>query len=720
MAGSRRPETIGRLLSFDKCVNDGLEVIDHIERRRCRIESRNNLDPTVIPTEKFQFPVDQGVSVVTRELSFPYSIAVPIRNHTGLTIDQLTSGDCKEFPRGQYNVELSTPIKLYIAIESGFSIDVTSEQVKIDFKNPTEVFIGARSHHEHPAGQVTTSRDPEDMMEAVSCLSSALKTTTCERSYPTLRGHPPKITLGDELHIPQVIEKPETGIKIEVPPDYRSIYIASPLAYYLGANLVPGDSYKIKTARGFTYPLDGGKSGIEEKIKKVMKKCFFLDCITRTEGYYKTTLHERKKVEKDLCIDFKKVYEHTLPEQIEVYMNIEYDKIAHHIPKWKQTAYMEITPKKVEILPFLIHDLASIHSAQGTNVQRSAKEEQNTIDLSESRMSQSSDRFSPTTKDTKKREIRSDNQAITEDMQLVEIPEDDSLERVWVGEGIPVGGSKSMLEAFKNRLAREPTDGNIKISVIVNDPDMVSEGKIVDEVYGTREQLEFSVDIYNQLNTNELRDILQTDADFLHYIGHIDHDGFQCVDGRLDATELNNINIDSFLLNACSSYQQAIELIKSGSVAGIATTQPVLNSGAERIGESIARLLNLGFPLVAALEISKSESLMGNNYVIIGDGGLDVTQPESGIPSLCKLQKECKVFNLTYITYLTRKRNIGSITVPYIDGNDDFYLTSGFTGNFKTNIKELLRVFTEDPMPIKTDSKLYWSDSISIEELTDV
>jgi hypothetical protein len=153
---------------------------------------------------------------------------------------------------------------------------------------------------------------------------------------------------------------------------------------------------------------------------------------------------------------------------------------------------------------------------------------------------------------------------------------------------------------------------------------------VVDDVYGTREELEFSVDIYNQLNTDELRDLIQTDADFLHYIGHIDTDGFQCADGRLDATGIDSVGIDSFLLNACSSYQQAIELIKSGSIAGIATTQPVLNSGAERMGESIARLLNLGFPLVAALEISKSKSLMGDNYVVVGDSGLDLTQPEIG------------------------------------------------------------------------------------------
>jgi hypothetical protein len=630
-------------------------------------------------------------------------------------IDQLTSGDVKQFPEGQYNIELSTPIKLYAVIESAFKIYVTSEQVRIEFKTPTEILIGARSHHEHPAGEIITPRDPEDMMRAVSCLSSALKTTTCERSYPTLRGHPPEITLGDELHIPRVIEKLETGIEIEIPPDHRSIYITSPLAYYVGADLVSGDSYKIKTSEGFIYSLDNTSVGIEEKLKRIMKKCFFLDCLTRTEGYYKTTLHERKQVQKEIDIDFKKVYESTLPEQIETYLDIEYNKIEQHIPKWKQTAHIEVTPEKVEVLPFLIHDLATIHSGKNTDVFSKADD---TVETSERHTARSGNQSGLMTKRKKECKRRSDNVNRMNEIKRVELPKDDSLEQVWVGEGIPIGGSKSMHEAFRNRLKRDPTDGDIEIFVVVNDSEMVNEGEVVDDVYGTREELEFSVDIYNQLNTDELRDLIQTDADFLHYIGHIDTDGFQCADGRLDATGIDSVGIDSFLLNACSSYQQAIELIKSGSIAGIATTQPVLNSGAERMGESIARLLNLGFPLVAALEISKSKSLMGDNYVVVGDSGLDLTQPESGIPSLCRLEREADSFNLTYITYLTRKRNIGSITIPYINNNKEFYLTSGFTGEFNININELMRVFTEDLMPIELDSRLYWSDSISVKELT--
>lgn len=724
MSSVSRPKTTGRLLSFNTGFSDGIEIIDHIERRRCRVNTQYNTSSTDIPTEIFHFPVDRGISITTSELLLPYSVAVSIRNHAGLMIDQLTSGDCQQFPQGQYNIGFSTPIKLYFVLDSSFRIDATSDYVKIEFENPTEVSIGARSHHEHPAGKITTPPDPGKMMEAVSYLTSSLKTTLCERSYPTLRGHPPEITLGDNLHVPQVLEKPKTGVEIEIQPDYRSIYVISPLAYYFGANIVPGDSHVIRTAHGFSYSLSDTHRGLENEVKRVLKQCFFLDCLIRTEGYYKVNLYEREQLEEKLNLDFGSLYNKTLPEQIKEYLNIPFDLIEPYIPKWKKTAYIQTAPNHVEVLPFLIHDLAAIHSAGNTDIIRSKIKESKSNDQSESisgidTSERRSGREAFIRGNASLDKTRSGKDIEPE--EYVEIPEDDALEQTWVGDGIPVGASKSMTTAFKNRLQRNPVDDNIEISVVVNDDKMVEEGEVVDDVYESREQLRLSANIYHQLTTDELYKLLQQDTDFLHYIGHIDPDGFECVDDSLDVTEISNVGIDSFFLNACSSYQQAIGLINAGSIAGIATVKPVLNSGAERVGKTVARLLNLGFPLIASLSIAKSKSLMGDNYVVIGDGGLDLTQPISGSPSMCDITKMDNDFKVAYNTYLTRKQNIGSITMPTIKDNQQFYLTSGNTGKFELEIDDLLRFLSEEKMPVRLESKLYWNDEISVNELvTDV
>lgn len=727
MSSVGRPKTIGRLLSFDTYIDSGIEVIDHIERRRCQIETQSKVVPTSIPAEKFDFPVDRGVSITANSLILPHSVAINVRNHSGLMLRQLTSGDQQDFPYDQYSIELSTPIKLYFIINSDCSIEITENRVEIVLDGPTEVYIGARSRHEHPAGSVTTSSDPKEMMEAVSCLSSALKTTTCERSYPTLRGHPPEITLGDRLDIPEIIDKPQTGVRIEIPPEYESIYTVSPLAYYFGADLVQGGSPVIRTSYGFSYELTNSSNQFEKEIKRVLKQCFFLDCLTRTEGFYKVSLHERSEVEQELNIDFAKLYGQALSKQIEEYLKIPYDMIRSYIPKWKQTAYMKAAPEHVEILPFLAHDLAAIHTTGGTEIVRSDIKSRNIDNKPSGEVGKTKNKTpdsdqggfvrgggSLTHKETRSEGNSGEN---IEPEEYVQVPDDESLELTWIGDGMPLGMSKSMLRAYRNRLSRDPTESDIEVSVVVNDNDMMDEGVVADDVYGTREQLKFNVNIHRQLSVDELYDVFQRDIDFLHYIGHIDHGGFKCADGQLDITNINHVGIDSFFLNACSSYQQAIGLINAGSIAGIATIKPILNSGAERVGKTVAKLLNLGFPLITSLDISKSESIMGDNYVVIGDGGLSLTQPKGGIPSLCVVTRGSDKFNVTYKTYLTRGENIGSITIPHANGNEKFYLTSGITGEFSMGTDELLRFLSKENLPVKLDSKLCWSDEITVGEL---
>ena len=179
------------LLSFEPQDDpNGLAIVDHIERRRCTLETAHSVEPRTASVDSFYFPVDQGVSITTDRVTLPHTVAVCLRNHAGFMIDELTQGDSRDFPSDLYSIELSAPIKLYVVVEAAPSVAVTTDEVTISFDTPVEVLIGARSHHKHPAATIETTADPTGMMEAVSYLSSALKTSTVERSYPTLRGHP--------------------------------------------------------------------------------------------------------------------------------------------------------------------------------------------------------------------------------------------------------------------------------------------------------------------------------------------------------------------------------------------------------------------------------------------------------------------------------------------------------------------------------------------------
>jgi len=82
----------------------------------------------------------------------------------------------------------------------------------------------------------------------------------------------------------------------------------------------------------------------------------------------------------------------------------------------------------------------------------------------------------------------------------------------------------------------------------------MAEEDVVEEFYGARDFFEFDIVVHYDLSTDELADLLGTDIDFLHYIGHVEEGGFLCEDGLFDARTLESTGVRAFLLNACKSY----------------------------------------------------------------------------------------------------------------------------------------------------------------------
>ncbi|MFC4451109.1 hypothetical protein [Halorussus aquaticus] len=606
----------------------------------------------------------------------------------------------EEFGAGVYSIELGAPIKLYLRVNDPFTVASDTERTRLEFAEETEILLGARSHHEKPAATVTTTSDPEDMMAAISTFGSALKTTSCERSYPSLRGHPPTIELGESLDIPAGLEVPDTGIRIEIPATHQAIYVAAPLAYYLGAKVVEGDSPCIVTETGFEHSLETTR-GFEREVERVLKQTFFLDCITRTEGYYEVDLHERRAIESKVDLDFTALYDRPLAEQLEAYLEVPFALLEEAIPEWKLTSHVEPISTSIEAMPFIVEDLAVVHTPQETTTVESVEEAEAVSDFLRAE-SEGQETFT-----------RSTGQTVPTEDDYVQPESTDSLEQTWVGEGTPVGASKATTEAFKNHLTRTPTEGDIEITVVCNASEMNEEGDAVNAGYGSREELPFDVTFHQNLTTDELRQLLTSETDFLHYIGHIDDEGFECADGQFDATTLETVGVDAFLLNACQSYRQGMKLLEAGSIAGVVTLSDVINSGAVRIGRTMARLLNAGFPLRAALNIARGESIIGRKYIVVGDGGLSIAQPESGTPNLCEIEQDGNQFTVRMKTYPTNQYGMGSLVMPYVEQNDEYFLSSGVKKEFSMQEDELSRLLTLEEIPVRMNGRLRWSSDFA-------
>ena len=685
-------------LQFDALTDPcGIAIVDRVERQRYQLRTPDRPSLTTVDTDAVRAPVDAAVRFETGAVEFPTVVPVHVRDESGSVVADVTHLDEASLPPGRYTLDLGTQVKSYLAVESGLEVTAGVDRTRIAVDGTTAMTLGARSSHERPAATVTTTSDPGDVLAAVETFGSALKSLGPERSYPTLRGHPPALELGTELSVPDGVEPPDSGITLRLPRSLAAAAVAAPLSYYLGASVEPGEHPALVTETGFEHRLDTHR-GFEEEVARVLKQCFLLDCITRTEGDG-PTVHERTAVEAAVDLEFAALSDATLPEQVARYLSVPFARVEDHVPDWRLVTHVDPTPGTLEVLPFVVDDLAIVRTqadapSASAGVPAAVDREYTRDDVITRSAAAGTD---------------------VDPKEFVEPQAEDSLEQAWVGDRIPIGASKLSTAAFRNRLDRDPTDGDISITVVQNDARMSEERELVDGVYGDRETISFDVSVRRSLSTDELADVLASDHDFLHYIGHIDHEGFTCDDGKLDVTDLDVVGADTFLLNACNSYHQGLAMVERGAIGGIVTLNEVINSGAVDIGETVARLLNCGFPLRSALTIAREESFMGAQYIVVGDGGINVTQPASGTPNLLDITDGGNGAAVEIQTYTTDEAGLGSIYTPYIEGIEDFYLTSGSIGTFEFSEDELQRFLNLENVPVRVDGELRWSRSVSLE-----
>ncbi|PSQ25359.1 hypothetical protein BRD03_14090 [Halobacteriales archaeon QS_9_68_17] len=686
----------------------GVRIVDRVEQRQLTFRTAGPVEPTRIDTDRFNFPVTHACRFETDGMYFDRLDGVCIRNSDGDFLSKINSHEQYSFDSGSYSVDMGGPIKIYFRVADSMTVETGANHLYIEFGGTPVIDFGSRSYHKNPAATITVPDDPHDLMTAVSALPSALKTASCERSYPTLRGHPPLLERGEELHIPDELETPNTGIRIYVPPKYRHIYTVSSLAFYLGADVVPGEVPRIETAGGFEWEL-ASRRWFEDEVARVLKQIFFLDCILRTEGMYQIELQERQMVEPHLPFDLEEVHGRPLQEQIQQYLKVPYDLVTEYVPDWCLTAHIPSNPDGIRPLPFVVNDLGIVREPRGTRISQ-PRTPAPTYSRSPGGISDSGNQ------DASKALLRSDAQKATDSNVLVE-PEttNESIEHAWFGNHIPRGATKATVEAFENRLSRDERTSRIDITVVCNDERMIDEFDSLDGVYGSREELPFNVESHTQLSIEQLSDVLQHGGhDFLHYIGHATPNGLRCADGKLDVRDLNTVDIDVFLLNACRSFNQAKALAERGATGGVGTLSDVVNEQAVEIGEALARLLHVGFPLRGALQLVRDHTSIGDQYLIVGDGGADMAQSDGGAAIVCDVNPtDDETFELQITAYPTREYQLGSYITPTVEGFDENVLLPGKTESIELNSAELQEYLSSHQFPVKFGSKLQWNGPVS-------
>ncbi|AGB39219.1 hypothetical protein [Natronococcus occultus] len=676
----------------------GLTVVDPIENRRCpfRTDRRISLRP-VEPTG-FSFPVDGAVELTVAELIFPYVVPVYARDPSGEVVLEAEHCAYERLPAGEYVFELMAPIKLYVRATSAVTIASADDRLAFDFGESTEIRLGARSRHERPATTVTTTAEPADLARAVSTFGSALKTRECDRSLPSFRGHPPCLELGSELQIPDAATPPDTGVRLVVPPDRATIYAASPLAHYLAASVEVGSDPRLETDSGFAYPLGNDEESVARTIGRVLEHAFFFDCVARTEGLYPVELHERDELDARLDFAIDEFYEAELGERIETALSIPHERIADLLPRWNLVTHATDEPTNATVLPFLVNELSIVRPAP----------EARTDDEPAPLTALAIDEFTRSTGAPDSEDDRS----------YVSPPDADAFGQAWLGSGVPIGANKLFRTAYENGLERSPSDGTAEVAVVCNDPAMAAEFDAGDStLYGEREKLPFEVAVHRNVTTDRLRELFAADLDFLHYVGHVEDGAFVCKEDVLEAGKLPAVGVDAVLINGCRSYDVGRRVIEQGGVSGIVTLSDVGNRDAIAVGRFVVRLLNNGFTIRDAAALARETHLVGNQYLVVGDGSVTVGQAGSGVPNGCRIEPLDDGRYRLHLQLYHVDSGVGAQYIPYIDGVDRHFLAGTELPPIELSGGSLARFLRLAEIPVRYDGDRYWSTDDRFTEL---
>lgn len=179
----------------------GVSISDPIESTRFALITDRPVDVTATSTstDDWLFPVESAASVTAGQVRVPKRSGIFVRPlDDAATINSFQPDGDGVSVDGRRLLEVNTaPVKLYLrAGPCEIRLSDDGGETVLDFDDVVDVQIGVRSYRDQPVGTIKVPDDPSAVMDGVSLFGSALQTTSPERSWPTLRGHPPLIERG--------------------------------------------------------------------------------------------------------------------------------------------------------------------------------------------------------------------------------------------------------------------------------------------------------------------------------------------------------------------------------------------------------------------------------------------------------------------------------------------------------------------------------------------
>ncbi|MDI6897715.1 hypothetical protein [Methanocella conradii] len=441
------------------------------------------------------------------------------------------------------------------------------------------------------SGVIYTSRDVEDVFRCLSTICTAGRLNSPQKSNPLYRRPPPLIRVSDVAFDKRAVERER--FSFHLPPDYRFLYPAATLAYYLGASLEADGAAFIELGSGGRILLPNFPE-IELWMGDMLRRTFYLDCAVRyavASGGALNGLDVRKALGRPAVDVF--------------YMRPDERLLLYHdagpnldeLPVWHMAAYLDPVPESVEALPYLLHSLSAIYSPRS-----SPMTERSLVSLSVNGFLGRQGVALP---------------GVDKGERSVVVPSlMPARSQLWFSEGYPVDAVKATPRAFMNS-QRYPRKKKVRVGIICNEADMSEE---VDVVIEALSDAASAMQVFWGLDVSGFSRVFARGFDIIQLIGHCDERGFKCRDGFAKARDIEENNTPMFFFNSCSSHAEAAKLVDKGSACGVATFYRVLEEAAVDVCRNFYLMLGAGYPAYMAIDAARECSVLGKEYILIGDG----------------------------------------------------------------------------------------------------
>ncbi len=602
-----------------------------------------------------------------------------------------------DLPADSYLVDIATTVKTYLRFDGPATIRKSPDyqQLTVEFPERTPVTLGFRSRHEYPVGELAVPPTVDGLATALSHLHVSIKTTNADKSYPTLRGHPPEIELSDAVSVPDDVRDntADTGIELRVPESLESLFLLAPLAYYLQANVVAEPRERpVLCANGTRRELRSAPD-LQYDAAALLRQVFFLDCLVRNVGPHGTDLAETALLD-ELHFDDEWAYDADPADRLAAYLEVPYRAIEPTLPDWHLSMYVAPEPGRVTSIPYLLDRLSLVYLPRTSTL------------ASSELIDRSLDDFFRGATDGRTTGPVASIDPVKPELEAGRV-------HGWHADGVPIDVFKAREAAFRNRFQYLDLDtDHVNVTVVLNDDEMDGEHDEAAAIYRrAAEDLPLGVDVREHLTRDELAAVFESENSFVHYIGHCEMEGLRCTDGALSVATIDRSMTETFFLNACGSYHEGMALLEKGSVAGAVTFNKVLNKQAAKVGTTFARLITTaGFSIERAMKLARRRIMMGKDYAVIGDGTHQLTQCENLYPSMPRVttaDDDEYVFETVLFTAWTT----GGYYQTLLEKVDETRL-SGSTTRMTISRSELEGLLDRSESPFLFDGEFHWPEEI--------